>query len=422
MRGTIFSLCLCSLLLPAAADEVATRWRFHSLGAMVVDSGEDLSDAGSPGVEKRFERVFLKSELDGVRVAAFFRNEMPGEGVERVEVTLGLFDLADRPIQVKREVIPVERSWSQFVCSQRFGWSEAGRWDVGTYRMRVWLDESLRGESTFFVSAGERDPAIGVTAWTLTEVDFFEGDNSLAVSELSEPAEEFSRRTTRGIHWMVRGRNPFFGARVWIPDFSVYVFQPDGTLMGVWRNLEAVPPEREEITLTDGFGWNEAGNWMVGEYRVEFEQGNRLVLAREFRVTDPVLEARGRPWAVHIGVAKIGVFAGEREKFPPFPENADFFSGEDALSLWGELVVENNPNHSMAHEHEVFWQLVGPDGEPVAGVREPFRIESGWKTARQRVLLDSRNAGEWPTGSYKLLLSIDGRTADVRRFTIGEPE
>ncbi|MEM9479349.1 MAG: hypothetical protein AAGA58_06770 [Verrucomicrobiota bacterium] len=407
------------MLLPICArgqvdDE---RWRLVSLGA--TDMEGEVQAGGTEAPQVAFKSEFERSELGELQVLAIFRNESPGEGAGRMDVTVGLFDLTDRPIQVKKQVFSVDRSWNYFACATRFGWSERGKWDAGTYRMRVWTGDRVRGEGTFFVNSTE---TVVDAVWELTEVDLYEGDESFALTNLIDSEEEFSRRSTRGIHWVIRGENPFFGQRVWTPDLSVYVFRPDGSLMGVSRNRDAVPPEIRTMTISDGIGWQEEGNWMVGEYRFEFEQGNRLVMERTVRVTDPVLQERAKPWAAHFGIVDFEVFAGSATEFPKAREKSAFFSGNESLGLWGKVVVENNSNHTDAHEHEVFWQLIGPRGALVSGIREPFRIEPTWKRAHQRVLLGFREAGQWPEGSYKLLLSINEEVVGVRRFSIGGPE
>ncbi len=385
---------------PGAADET---------GALV---------AGGP----RYAQHFARSGTGYLTAQVTFENGRFGENEFTYEVMVGLYTYDNRPISANRKMMIVAADWKYAWTSQSYGWDEPGKWSVGTYRIKAWVNGELAGETAFYVFDDKADPEVlkGEAEIDIDKLELFEGGEFFRPGLTKTAATSFSRRTTRRIYWVARAKNRLHEVRAQQPNVIGYFYRPDGTLMGETPNRFLIAPEVRDIVLVEGIGWATPGNWDAGTYRFELEQNNRLVAERKFEVVDRFQKEQIAARVVHYGIVDGGVFAGDVTLPEDDPGRVfeKVFEGGALNHVWAELVVANNPNHTEAHSHKARWEFLGPNGVLLGQAETDFTILPEWKTARQRASTGFDDPKKWVKGHYKVRVSLDGHLERVLRFEV----
>lgn len=435
LRILLSVACAMILLLPGASAQETKKKAGPglSLNKVGVFPGKhetktaEIAEDGS--VEERVATVYLQhfpqSKTAYLTTQVSFKNERFGQNEYAYEVMMGLYTYDNRPISANKKKMIVASDWQYAWTSQTYGWPEPGKWSVGTYRIKVWVDGALMGETAFYVfndtdSAAKPDLKSRIK---INQLELYEGGDFFRPGLTKSPATEFPRRTTRRIFWVVRGINELFQARAQRPNLIGYFYKPDGTLLGESSNQFLIAPEVKDIVLVEGVGWSVPGNWDVGEYRFELEQDNELISERKFSITDRFAKPKDTTAVVHYGVLDAGVFAGEvtvPEDDPGRLYGKKFEKGE-LTYIWAELVLANNPNHKELHSHKMHWEFIGPGGVLMGQAENDFSILPEWKIARQKASIGHDDPKKWEIGHYKVRISIDGHLERVVRFEITEP-
>ena len=130
----------------------------------------------------------------------------------------------------------------------------------------------------------------------LVEMGFFEGDANATLPEWgsSELSESFDRAQARYIFTVVNLKNNLWQVQGQDVRLLVRYFAPDGSLLGEPLIEYHVPADWEYTDLRTGWGWNAAGNWEAGPYRVEIHAENNgvtdLVAERNFSIQGAALK------------------------------------------------------------------------------------------------------------------------------------
>ncbi len=387
---------------------------------LVAEGGE-----GAAGV--RYRRDFDKGGSAFIAAQVVFRNLRAGDNEYDYRAVVGLYTFEGQLISAAEKKLTVPPDWNYTWTSQSFGWPEPGKWDVGTYRVKVWLEGSKVGEAAFYVRDEKVALEPGVGELEIESLGFYEGGDFFTPDIAKRASTRFPRAAARRIYWVVRARNRLHRARAHRPNLIGYFYRPDGTLFAAAPNSAVVAPEVAEATLVEGVGWPDAGKWEPGEYRFELELDHRVIAERRFTITDPFTEPRTVPAVVHFGLLDSGVYPGEAAVEPGSAESRAAYDAEfdpGSGPLWAEFVVVNNPHHRAAHTHRVSWRLLSPEGAVLDESESDFTIQPAWKTASQRVPLrppGGTGEAEWPPGAYKVELAIGGRLLKVLRFRVVGP-
>jgi hypothetical protein len=388
--------------------------------ARMPGAADETGAQGSGGPQ--YAQHFARSGTGYLTAQVTFENGRFGENEFTYEVMVGLYTYDNRPISANKKKMVVAADWKYAWTSQSYGWDEPGKWSVGTYRVKAWVNGELAGETAFYVFDDKADPEAlrGEAEIEIDKLDLFEGGEFFRPGLTKTASTTFSRRTTRRIYWVARAKNRLHEVRAQHPNVIGYFYRPDGTLMGETPNRFLIAPEVKDIVLVEGIGWPTPGNWDVGTYRFELEQNNRLVAERSFEVTDRFQKEQATAKVVHYGMIDGGVFAGSITLPGDDPGRVyeKVFSGATLSYVWAEIVVANNPNHTEAHSHKARWEFLGPNGVLLGQVETDFTILPEWKTARQRASAGFDDPKKWVKGHYKVRVSIDGRLEKVLRFEV----
>ena len=67
-------------------------------------------------------------------------------------------------------------------------------------------------------------------------------------------------------------------------NLIAHYYYPDGTLMGEIKSSFQTDPRWDSLSLTRAWGWEEAGNWTPGDYRVEIHIENEQHITQTFTI------------------------------------------------------------------------------------------------------------------------------------------
>ena len=394
--------------------------KFYEHGA---SEGAQPARTGSGGAEpKNYASHFPISKARFIATQVVFENLRQGENEFEYDVTMGLYTFDNRLVSAHKKKMVVAADWKYAWATQSYGWPEAGRWSVGTYRVKVWVGEEKVGEAAIYLHDDSKDLPPSVAEIAIKDLKFYEAGSFFRPGPAEQAATSFARSKARRIYWVARGENQLHQVRAQRPNIVGYFYRPDGTLLGEAANRFLIAPEVKDVVLVEGLGWAVPGSWEPGRYRFELEQDHRVVAERTFEVTDPFVKPRERPQVIHYGIIDAGVFAAGEETPPDVigRKYQSSFAQRGTEFIWTELVVVNNPNHTKPHAHKVSWQYYQPDGSLLGKTETNFVIQPEWKTARQKSSFGWERAGKWQPGAYKVRIVIDGKLARVVRFEVAE--
>ncbi|MCP5120319.1 MAG: hypothetical protein GY953_56715, partial [bacterium] len=388
--------------------------KFYEHGAAVGgNSGGKTSSS-----RKDYASHFPISKARYIATQVVFENLRRGENEFEYDVTMGLYTFDNQLISAHKKKMLVAADWSFAWATQSYGWKEAGRWSVGTYRVKVWLGEEKVGEAAIYLHDDSKELPPSVAEIGVKSLEFYEGGGFFRPGPAEQAGTKFARSKTRRIYWVLGGENKLHQVRAQRPNIVGYFYRPDGTLLGEAANRFLIAPEVKDVVLVEGIGWATPGSWEPGRYRFELEQDHRVVAEKFFEITDPFVKPRERPRVIHYGIIDAGVFAGTAAE--PADEIGRKYQSEfarrDTRHVWSELVVVNNPNHTKPHAHKISWQYYGPDGALLGKTETDFMIQPEWKTARQKASFGWADPGKWKAGAYKVRIVVDGELARVVRF------
>jgi hypothetical protein len=405
--------------------------RLHKAGVFAGELKQKTSDIPEDGIEEKvtpnaYLQHFAKSSTGYLTTQVSFANDRFGENEFEYEVMMGLYTYDNRPISANKKKMIVAADWKFAWTSQTYGWPEVGKWSVGTYRIKVWVNDQKVGETAFYIF-DDSEPASVLKSENgvkVNQLEFYESGEFFRPGLTKSPATEFARKTTRRIFWVVRGDNQLHQVRAQRPNIIGYFYKPNGILVGESANHYLVAPEVKEAVLVEGIGWDAPGNWDVGEYRFELEQDNQLIAERKITITDRFAKPQDSSAVVHYGILDAGTFAGEITIPVDDPGKIyeKKFTQDKLTYVWAELVLANNPNHTKLHTHQVRWEFIGPGGRLIGQAENDFTILPEWKVARQKASIGWDDPKKWQTGYYKVRISIDGQLERIVRFQVIAPE
>ena len=314
----LFACCSFAGAAVAQEEEGASSpgLAFHSLQFFghADPKGADAPPAAGEGEGRagvKFSRQFDRSGAAFIAAQAVFKNLRVDDNEFDYKLIVGLYTFEGQLVSAAEKRLTVPPDWNYTWASQSFGWPEPGKWDVGTYRVKVWLEGAKVAEAAFYVRDDEAVIDPGVGELDIKSLSLFEGGDAFTPGITKRPATSFARSRARRIYWVVRADNRLHRTRAQRPNIVAYYYRPDGTLMAASPSRATIAPEVADVTLMEGVGWSEPGHWEPGRYRFELELDNRVIAERHFTISDPKTKPRTRPAVVHFGLLDAGVYSAD---------------------------------------------------------------------------------------------------------------
>jgi hypothetical protein len=207
------------------------------------------------------------------------------------------------------------------------------------------------------------------------------------------------RATTRYVYAELELANPWRYVSMEYKIVARFI-KPDGSLMGESEGRVETNPEWETYYHSQGWGWEEPGNWSPGDYRVEIEIDHEPRKTAEFTIYDDLPERPRPSFSAPFSRRRIPLFSGQNLTWIPLP----WSKPKSGFPFPNLDQVPPNPKRRSP----VWIRCL----EPVGG--EPTSNQPGRKNPRVRRTAEPglRRAG-W-TGSTSSLLPEIRRTVRSR--------
>jgi len=121
---------------------------------------------------------------------------------------------------------------------------------------------------------------------TYKSIKLFESGYNLVPQSERVYSTHFSKDETRYIYYEIELTNNLYSVRDNPISMTAKFYKPDGSLMGEPVLDYTILSDWETAYLWHGWGWQDAGNWETGTYRVVINIGNRRIAETLFSVYD----------------------------------------------------------------------------------------------------------------------------------------
>lgn len=193
---------------------------------------------------------------------------------------VGKFYRPDGSLFGQAKVSPnVQAGWADMNAWSGFGWVKTGNWPTGTYRVEIFFGDDKVGEGRFTIYDQEQ-------TLVFKELKFFESGDKAPPIPQQKYATRFARQQTRFVYFAVVAQNLLYNRQNQRANVTGKFYRPDGSLMGEPKSTPELSSAWPEVTVWAGWGWQQAGNWPAGSYRVEIFFGSEKVGEGRFAIDD----------------------------------------------------------------------------------------------------------------------------------------
>ncbi len=366
--------------------------RLFESGGEVPDRKNRVLTTTFDGLTTRFINLELELEYPPAAKKAEFELACRIEGpdsVARVPVVRGV----------------IEPGWVGSYHNVGWGSRNRGLWPEGSYRVTCRDQERVMATAEFKVVKAAA--AIGPLGASLTHLRFFQSLAERLPVENRLYGARFDGRAARWVKAEFGLVYPPVAAPVTFVVECVYTF-PDGTLRPVSVERR-VPAGWTGSVHAQGLGWEQAGNWPPGTYRVSCRSDGREFAAGSFEVFDGRTPATATPGSSLKFYGRKAGAAGPPAYVPSFDAGA--FD-----TLYAEAGV---PSRAAGDSTAFRCLLVDP-----AGITSGFSLVG---EARDRALVGSGPVGPLGAprmrGAYRVECRVGARTLAADRFDVtGTPD
>lgn len=231
--------------------------------------------------------------------------KLPSAGTRYVNIELSLeHPRADRPVTVpisctiykpdggvyaiptQNSKIPADKESSTYVLG--WGANLPGTWPPSKYRADCSYGGKLIARDRFEVTGdaalAKGPPDIPSIAAHVVGMKFFESGSGTYPPENQRIfAERFDATVVRHVNVELLTRHPASGREVSV-NISCTYYKPDGTVFYVTHNDFNVPATYENTSFATGAGWEDAGHWQTGVYRVTCMHEGKTISQGSFEI------------------------------------------------------------------------------------------------------------------------------------------
>jgi hypothetical protein len=231
-------------------------------------------------------------------------------------------------------------------------------------------------------------------------------------------ATSFSSNEARYIDYEIHVRNNLYNIRDNEISIKAKYYHPDGSLMGAPVMSETIPYNWETAYYWKGWGWDEPGNWEEGTYTIELYIDGRYITEKRFTIYSP-RDYSGRNAEYEfdeINFLEAGSKLPERDQY----RYSTHFKKYNARYIYCEIVVRNNLYEIRSQSHEIVFEYYNPDGSLRGKIEADYNIKAEWKTSWISRGWGWDEPGNWPVGTYDVVVYIDNKYLTEGVFTIYE--
>ena len=263
---------------------------------------------------------------------------------------------------------------------------------------QLWVDNTQAGQS-----------------FRITDIRFFESGYDATPLEQRGYSTDFALSSTRYIYVEVLAENKLWNREDNRLNLSFKYYSPDGSLFGEMSNEYTIPQTDEWYYMWKGWGWDDAGYWTPGRYRVEVWYAGKKLGENYLNVSagTDYYSGSGETYSlVDISFFESGEDVQDEHYY------GTVFSKDSARYIYTEVGVDNylweerdNPiNFTLMYYH--------PDGSLFGELDVDYTIPMDWDVAEIWDGWGWDETGWWDTGRYRVEVWTAGSKLGENYFEI----
>jgi hypothetical protein len=258
-------------------------------------------------------------------------------------------------------------------------------------------------------------------------VKFFEGPYTAPPEAQRQYLNRFPKSTTRYIFFNVGAKNLLYRSRTQRPLVIGRFYKPDGSFMGDGTVNVDISSEWESTNLWGGWGWNDPGNWPIGNYRVEIWFGNSKVGEGYFSIYDDrtststttTTTAPTPEEKTYLEFESVKLYEGGSEDVP---ESQRQYKNDFPISktryIYYFVGAKNLLYKSRSQKPLVRGKYYYPDGSYMGEAKVNVEIPPDWSETDLWSAWGWDQPGNWSLGTYRLEIFFGNAKVGETKFTI----
>ena len=254
-------------------------------------------------------------------------------------------------------------------------------------------------------------------------VKFFEGPFTAPPESQRQYTSRFPKSTTRYIFFCVGAKNLLYRNRAQKPLVIGRFYKPDGSFMGEATVNVDIPSDWESTDLWTGWGWDDKGNWTIGNYRLEVFFGNSKVGEGYFSVyddqTSTTATAPPPEEKAYLEFKSVKFFEGGSQDVP---ESERQYKSDFPISktryVYYSVYSKNLLYRSRSQKPLVLGKYYYPDGTFMGEAKVNVEIPSDWDEADLWNAWGWDQPGNWSLGTYRVEIFFGNAKVGEAKFTI----
>jgi hypothetical protein len=254
-------------------------------------------------------------------------------------------------------------------------------------------------------------------------VKFFEGPFTAPPEAQRQYMNRFPKSTTRYIFFNVGAKNLLYRSRTQRPLVIGRFYKPDGSFMGEGKVDVDIPSDWESTDLWSGWGWDEKGNWPIGNYRVDILFGNSKVGEGYFSVyddrTSTTTTAPPPEEKTYLEYKSVRFFEGGAQDVP---ESERQYKNDFPISktryVYYSVYAKNLLYRSRSQKPIVRGKYYYPDGSFMGEAKVNVEIPPDWDETDLWNAWGWDQPGNWSLGTYRVEIFFGNAKVGESKFTI----
>jgi hypothetical protein len=262
------------------------------------------------------------------------------------------------------------------------------------------------------------EPDQSAQSFRISDIRFFEGAYDAAPLEQRSYYTSFAKSSSRYIHTELYLENKLWGREDVRINLNFRYFKPDGSLFGEIPFEHTIPMAEQWYYFWQGWGWQDAGYWDAGRYRVEVWYAGRKLAENYFEITGtstPQYSSTGDTFTLtDIRFFEAGDEVPDEHNFP----YATSFSSSSTRYVYTELTIDNHYWNVQDNPLNFTLKYYKPDGTLFGELPVPYTVPMSWETAEIWHGWGWADPGYWESGQYRVEVWYASRKLGEDRFDI----
>ncbi|MCX7834048.1 MAG: hypothetical protein N2490_07550 [Ignavibacteria bacterium] len=238
----------------------------------------ELFEAGyeSPKEDVVYSTDFSKEKSRYIWTRVFVKNLLYKQSDQTHIILYKYYNSTDSLIAEFTSKFNIKKEMEEVYTSRGWGYEEPGWWEEGIYSVEVYIDDIFVSDKQFIIIE-QKYLQQGPRTIEFEKMKFWESPYTPLPSNERVYLKKFPQSEARFIYTTVEVKNLMFGKSENHVNLYLKYYTPDGYIWGVPKISGILNNEWEYAELYNGYGFDDAGNFLPGIYKVEvYYQGKLL--------------------------------------------------------------------------------------------------------------------------------------------------